>query len=633
VRGTIRPFWQGLSIVAVAFALIVGCWNAPFTTYDDSMHVFANEHLSDSITQILTPRSVSTYFPVTELSYSLDRALFANTLPPIFGSWAPGVRFMTLLYHIAAALLLWRFLLLLGASDKAAWFIALAFSAHPLACETVCWISERKNALAALFGFAALWAYLRFERNAWRIPATLALYALALLSKPSALGLLPVFVLIELFNGLKPQAQSPKPKAQSLLFSALRILPLAVLSWITIQVNLAGHAVTIVPPPGGSLYTALLTDLEILWRYCVNILAPFNLSAAYCIVPITSLTDPRAIKYGLLLSALIATTTYFARSRRVALFGWLWFFGALGPSLNLIAIPHAMQDRYVYLSLPGLLLVLVEFVAGLQSKIAVAVLPSPSRGGAGGGVCAESATVQSAIRNPQSAMTFLLPACFLAMLIGLSIVRSGVWAGTYQIFKDAVDKEPHSIFAHYGLGNAYSQVWQVLDKKSETAQANEYRRKQVREWQRGIDDCPDIYRFVIYQEMALAVGNDFHYRGDDTKAEHYWRIAAYRSPEAMDNSDARGDAVRSLAELRLTQHRPAEAFERIREALSLHPDEAARVVRARIVAALLKAGSLTGDFAARLKAESLADLQSVPQSSPRYKQAQETIERLSATPP
>ena len=36
--------------------------------------------------------------------------------------------------------------------------------------------------------------------------------------------------------------------------------------------------------------------------------------------------------------------------------GWLWFIGAAGPNCNLIASAFPMQDRFIYLSLPGILL-------------------------------------------------------------------------------------------------------------------------------------------------------------------------------------------------------------------------------------------------------------------------------------
>ncbi|MCY3022304.1 MAG: hypothetical protein NTW87_25105, partial [Planctomycetota bacterium] len=195
--------WHGVLIAGLGACLLVGCLTAGFTTYDDPVHVSWNPQVQEAtpIADVVKPIAHSTYFPVTLLSYKLDRLLFEGWLVRLWGSYAPGVRFMTLLYHAGAALILWRILLRLRLSSCQALFIACVFAAHPLACETVCWVSERKNALAALFGFAALWAWLRFEGTLWRLPAIAVLYGLALLSKPSALGILPVLLFLELFGG------------------------------------------------------------------------------------------------------------------------------------------------------------------------------------------------------------------------------------------------------------------------------------------------------------------------------------------------------------------------------------------------------------------------------------------------
>src|SRR4051794_5377658 len=88
VPGRARQFWQGALIAAAALPLIIGCWNAGFTTYDDSIHVFANKRLASSVSDLILPAENSTYFPVTEFSYHVDRALFSNTLPRYLHTWA-----------------------------------------------------------------------------------------------------------------------------------------------------------------------------------------------------------------------------------------------------------------------------------------------------------------------------------------------------------------------------------------------------------------------------------------------------------------------------------------------------------------------------------------------------------------
>jgi len=602
-------------LVALSFVLIAGCWNAGFTNYDDTAHVTTNPRLAMPVLELLKPAANSTYFPVTELSYCLDQALFKGWMPDTrLRSWAPGVRAMTLLYHMGAALFLWRLLLRLKLRPGMAYFIALVFAVHPLACETVCWISERKNALAGLFGFAALWAFLAGEGRWWRTPLALALYVLALGSKPSALGLLPVFVALEFLGG-----PAGLDRAEPLLWRrgrswagvAARMALLALAAALALVVNLRGHAVTVIPPPGGTVFTALLTDLEILTRYLGMLLAPFSLSAAYFVDPVRSLWDIRVACYALLLAAFVASTVAISANRLRAAFGWLWFLGALGPNLNLIALPHLMQDRYIYLSTPGFFLVLAEAVAGLCVRTAAW---SGARGGR---------------------VLRLAGTAYVALLVVLAFQRGAVWQNMLTIFSDAVNKEPRSVFAHYGLGAANAQVWE--DHRGNPL-ASKYRHRWLLEWKTGIDRCPDYPRFVCYQTMALNVGDEFNrLAATETEAgerlrelraaEHYWQVAATRSPESAYDAGISAEALANLASLHLSRGRLEEAWKLAGEAVAACDEPPTRLVRARAALSLASSLRKSGNHerARKLIEQAREDASSVPAGAESYKTAQELL--------
>jgi len=598
-----RQILHGVLIAAAAIPLIVGCWNAGFTTYDDSAHVFANKRLAISASELLTPTDDRTYFPVTEFSYQLDRKLFAGWMPAVLHTWALGIRFMTLLYHMGAALLLWRVLRLLRIGESAAFFIALVFACHPLACETVCWASERKNALAALFGFASLWAWLRFDGRMLRMPLTCLLYMLALLSKPSALGLLPVFLFFELFNAPRGLTrEGPLYFRPSIAWITIfeRMLPLAVLAFESIRINVHAHGGTLQPPPGGTVFTALLTDLEILSRYLFNLAAPVNLSAAYMVDPVRNLADPRVAGYGALLLGIFAVTVWLAQRRLYALLGWLWFFGALGPNLNLIAIPHIMQDRYIYLSTPGFLLVVIESVSGILARLRSAHF--------------DAAAQRRVLR--------IVCGVYVLMLLALSARRSEVWGTTFSVFHDAVQKEPQSTFAHFGLGNAYAQVWQMNEKK-DPAEAEKNHKQYIDEWAIAVK-CPDAMRFATYIGMALTVAEDFNKRGDVKSAEEYWLIATRPPLETFDNPTDRSTAFGYLASLRLLQHRYDEAYIMADSAVKLQYVDAAVLMRARVEIALAEKNRDEHNAIAQLHYTNAAreDLRAIPPTSRLYAESQ-----------
>src|SRR5208283_1456715 len=111
----------------------------------------------------------------------LDRWLYGGWLHLLFpeSGNAPGYRLTSLLIHLASALVLWRIFLSLKAGRWCSLFAAAAWVAHPAACESVAWISERKNVLAACF------------------------YLLAVLSKPTAAGFLIVFAAYEFLYSVR----------------------------------------------------------------------------------------------------------------------------------------------------------------------------------------------------------------------------------------------------------------------------------------------------------------------------------------------------------------------------------------------------------------------------------------------
>ena len=152
-----------VALVLLAGVLVVaGSWKSPFTTYDDTAHVSANPLLAPTVPLMsyFSPRSDEAYIPITLLSWRLDRWLWAGWMPQRLGSWAPGVRTVNLLLHVLAALLLLDFLRGLGLSPGEALFLSLAFALHPTACESVCWVTERKNVLAAFFSFLTVFLWI-----------------------------------------------------------------------------------------------------------------------------------------------------------------------------------------------------------------------------------------------------------------------------------------------------------------------------------------------------------------------------------------------------------------------------------------------------------------------------------------
>ncbi|MGA8889962.1 MAG: tetratricopeptide repeat protein [Anaeromyxobacteraceae bacterium] len=121
------------------------------------------------------------YWPLTWTSFWAEWRLWGTDPAPYHA--------LNVVLHLVASLLLWRLLRALRIPGAAV--AGLLFAVHPVAVESVAWVSERKNVLSGVFFFASLLAWARFDEGGRRREgvASLVLYLLALLAKTSVVML------------------------------------------------------------------------------------------------------------------------------------------------------------------------------------------------------------------------------------------------------------------------------------------------------------------------------------------------------------------------------------------------------------------------------------------------------------
>jgi hypothetical protein len=406
-------------------ALLHANWDAPLYFVDDDMHLrpVVEEPVSDLFKSRKTPS-----FPIPQLSYRLDLALFAAGVQGYPTgqdalAWAAGMRLMNGFYFLLAALALWSFLRRVGAGSGAAALVALAWAAHPLACESVCWIAQRRNVLMALFSFSALLCWTLPAEQRWRWPLICFFYTMALFSKAAALGVLPLLLLLECIDPVQRQFKWREWRCWA---STARHLAMLLPSTVG-GMLFAYHAAKgdIVEHLGGNIGTALLTNVEILGRYFFSVLLPKDLSFYYAVQPIVTLADSRLWLYALGQGGVIAVMWRLARpeDRRLTLLGLLWFYLAIGPSSNVVGTPFPMQDRFIFLSTPGLLLAIVLAARGLATRVTL---------------------------NPR-----VLPAsavCWLAALLVATSQRSYLFSSSDLLELDAAARQPRAAYAQICAG-------------------------------------------------------------------------------------------------------------------------------------------------------------------------------------
>jgi len=553
------PWRDALLFILLAPALIAGCYSSAFLEYDDSAHYTHPQVLLTYPLKDVWKPTTETYFPVTVLSYRIDRALFESSPPATIrrSKAAPGVRLHSLLLHVLAGIFLWRALLLLKLGRWMSLFGAAVWTLHPAACESVCWISERKNILAAFGGFASLWVYFGGIRKPLpRAGVTAVLFVLAMLSKPNAAGFFPIYVMYDLATAWMNRSERSKSPFH---ISMIRALPNALLYGACVgviaflaQLNLRMCETSTVARAGGSLWTVALTDVPILTHYIFNALIPSSLSIFYYSPIVTSLTSGFFWTHSLILVALVSGTVWVSPNRARTIFLWLWFFGALGPALNIIPIPYLMQDRYAYFALPALLVIAGETVVALFYVVKKQQV--------------NAAATSDSYRKFGATATIIAAVCVAIM----AALRSSVYANDFELQRDAVLKQPLSAYAHLHYVLTLTHTADISEYSGHADAATLVATRQ--EALKHIlicQQCPDFDRMLDPGRVKIVMAVQYERLGQPDAAYDIL-IAELKQPQKAYNVTI---ACASLTRIELLRDRPDAGLKWLESAVKYSLDQ------------------------------------------------------------
>ena len=354
--------------VIVCVAVIAVHWpvlSAGALSVDDDQYLIGNMLVQNPgwasakrfLTEVLEPSAVGGYYqPLAMISLMTDCALGAgvDNLMPFHRT--------SLLLHIANTVLVIILLYLLFGRVWPAIGVGLLFGLHPMTVETIAWVSERKTLVAAFFAFLSLNLYVGYaRRGSLRFyAACLLAYVLALMSKPITVPLPAVMLLMDYWPLRRLNRRSILEK---LPFFALGIAG-AIIAYIS-QSRTAG---TTPPTEYGAERIPLILCHNIVF-YLYKILWPANLSSFYPFPSPLTLTKPMVAAGVVGTAILIPLLITSLRWTRAALTGWLIFFVAALPTMQIIGFSNVIaSDKFAYIPSIGLLLVLTAFLCRLCSR-------------------------------------------------------------------------------------------------------------------------------------------------------------------------------------------------------------------------------------------------------------------------
>lgn len=339
--------------------------------YDDFDYVTTNRYVESGLTWdgvVWAFRTLhgSNWHPLTWLSLMLDAQLFHRS---------PGGFHLTNLWlHVVNTVLVFALFRRMTGAHWRSGMVAGLFALHPLHVESVAWVTERKDVLSTFFGLLALMGYVQFVNASKRqspkskvwYAAALTMFVFGLMSKPMLVTLPFLLLLLDYW----PLNRFPVHAFRFTIWKLIREkIPFLILSLasgvLTFTAQKQGGAVQ--SSESFSL-TARMANVPVAYaRYLDKTVWPTKLAFFY--------PHPGhwpAVWIGLAAFFLIGLTVAavrMSRPRPWLFLGWFWFLGTLLPVIGLVQVgQQSMADRYTYIPLIGIFIIIAWGLAGLVAR-------------------------------------------------------------------------------------------------------------------------------------------------------------------------------------------------------------------------------------------------------------------------
>jgi Flp pilus assembly protein TadD len=389
----------------------------------------------------------------------------------LWGADPFGYHAASLALHIAASLLVWRLLLALGV--PAAYIGGLLFAVHPLAVESVAWISELKNTLSLPPLLLAAAAAVRFDSGGRRRDQVAALlwFIAALLCKTSVV-MLPFLIL------LLAWWRRGRIGARDLAASAPFFFAAAALGFVTVwfqstrAIGLAGTPQPLLERLAQAGWSIAEYVRLFAWPPAISPIYPPGAAGLAALLPWLGLAA--------VLGALWAFRSGWGRH---GLLGAGWYLLNLAPVLGLVPMAYSRvsprADHLVYLPMVGL--------AGLAAAgLGAACGRLSARTGGGGGarlalgvaagltlgaLAMESHSLAGRYRDGKALWSFAVqrnPGSWLAHNnLGKELMQEGHAGAAERQFRAAIAIQSDSPEAHANLGNALEEQGRDAEARAE----------------------------------------------------------------------------------------------------------------------------------------------------------------------
>ncbi|MFB3902990.1 MAG: tetratricopeptide repeat protein [Acidobacteriota bacterium] len=377
--------------------------------------------------------------PLLKLSFLVDRQLY--------GTRPAGYHLLNLLFHCGSGLLLFAILTCAGRhagkgrdtvrDSTVPFFAALFFLLHPIATETVTYISGRATGMAAFFSLLSLYLFLRAvdaglpgRGLALCYSGALLSFMLALLAKEIAIILPGLLLLWQVaFRPVFPRGGALGWHAPFWMVVCLGVVTAAMHA----RYSFLAQASLQTRP----IYTNLLTQINAVCHALTLFFIPARLNFDHDLPVYSSIAQWPIPVCLALLGGLLGTGVWCRQRRPSWTLGILWFFICLLPANSVIPRYDVLSERNLYLPSIGVFLIVALLL--------------------------EAGTAKLSSARPSLASILTKSICVLvavALLAG-TVSRNRVYANQVTFWSDAVRKSPHKARPHNNLGYALYEAGDV----------------------------------------------------------------------------------------------------------------------------------------------------------------------------
>jgi tetratricopeptide (TPR) repeat protein len=513
VRTQAPPAWfradwlLGLILILFVILAYTPVWKAGFV-WDDEMILTANPCVVGPLgLREIWATSAADICPLTLTIFWAEHALWGlNPLP---------YHLVNVLMHGLSAVLLWRVLRCL--CIRGAWLGAALWALHPVAVESVAWITEMKNTESGLFFLLSILFFVRWLRakDFGARTGGRGSYALCLLFAALAMAAKSSTVILPVVLCLCGWWIEGRWHWRIVARTAPLFLMAIAASALSIWTQVSQLAIVTDPQWARTWPERLATAGNSVWFYLGKLLWPHPLITIY---PRWHIDAGHWISYLPLLALIVILFIFWLRRRsggagsRACFFAFAYFIVALLPTLGLIDT-YIFQysfvfDHFQYLASIGPLALAATALVQLSDFIIT-----------------KKAWLQSAL------------CAGVLLILGIaSWQRSWVYESEEALWTDTLAKNPDSWAAHHNLGLALFRKGQVDDAVAQYQKTLEinpnyvlaHNNLGVTLLQKGrLDDAVTQYQKALeinpnYPELHDNLGNALFRKGqvDDAVAQY-----------------------------------------------------------------------------------------------------------------